>query len=266
MPGLLDIQGEENLISAKEQLKSGHTPMIKLNYITHSYGEKHSLQDLDLKIEANKLTCLLGSSGCGKTTILRLIAGLEIPQMGQVIIDDKTVSENSKIFIPPHKRDIGFIFQDLALWPHFTVYRNIAFGLSERKPALKENNVKNIVFTMLDFFGLREHAEKYPHQLSGGQKQLVAISRSLVLKPKILLMDEPLANLDVKLKRKILEHIKDLKQNFDLTLVYVTHDHREAFAIADRIVVFNEGKIEEIGTVSQIKKSDNEFVKYFLEY
>ncbi|MEE9430045.1 MAG: ABC transporter ATP-binding protein [Melioribacteraceae bacterium] len=236
--------------------------MIKLKNITHSYGTKSVLHNLDLDIEANKLTCLLGSSGCGKTTILRLIAGLEIPKTGKVIIEKKTVTQDDKIVTPPHKRNVGFIFQDLALWPHFTIYKNIAFGLAERK----EDNIKDTVFKMLDFFGLQEHAKKYPHQLSGGQKQLVAISRSLVLKPKILLMDEPLASIDVKLKRKILEHINNLKQNFNLTIVYVTHDHKEAFAIADKVVVIDDGKIEETGTVDEIKKSDNKFVEYFLEY
>lgn len=236
--------------------------IIKLSNINHSYGDNAILQDLTLNIKANQLTCLLGSSGSGKTTILRLIAGLEIPQSGQITIEDKMVTEGQQIITVPHQRNIGFIFQDLALWPHFTVYKNIAFGLSERK----EKNIRNTVFKMLDFFDLQSHAEKYPHQLSGGQQQLVAISRSLVLKPKILLMDEPLANLDVKLKRKILGHIKNLKQNFDLSLVYVTHDHKEAFAIADQIVVLNEGKIEEKGSVEQIKESGNEYVKYFLEY
>lgn len=237
-------------------------PMIELKNITHAYGAKPVLHDLTLNIEAKQLTCFLGGSGCGKTTILRLIAGLEIPQAGQINIEDRTVTENEQILIPPHQRNTGFIFQDLALWPHFTIYKNIAFGLNERN----DQHVKDTVYKMLDFFGLQDHAEKYPHQLSGGQKQLVAISRSLVLKPKILLMDEPLANLDVKLKRKILEHIKNLKQNFDLTIIYVTHDHKEAFAIADKIVVLDKGKIEETGTVEQIKKSDNTFVKYFLEY
>lgn len=227
------------------------------------------LDDLDLSIEANQLVCLLGGSGSGKTTILRLIAGFETPDIGKISIENKIVSRSKQILIQPYERNIGFVFQDLALWPHFTVYKNIAFGLNEQKPTdgrEGEKNVKDQVFEMLDFFGLKGEAEKYPHQLSGGQKQLVAISRSLILKPKILLMDEPLANLDVKLKRKILELIKNLKQNFDLTIVYVTHDHREAFAIADKIIVLNEGKIEESGTVDQIKESKNEFVKYFLEY
>jgi ABC-type Fe3+/spermidine/putrescine transport system ATPase subunit len=236
--------------------------MIKLENITHAYAEKIVLKGLTIGFEAQKLTCLLGGSGSGKTTILRLIAGLETPQAGKIIIGNNTATVDGKIIIPPHERKLGFIFQDLALWPHFTVYRNIAFGLNERK----EKDVKHIVSDMLDFFGLSEHADKYPHQLSGGQQQLVAIGRALVLKPKILLMDEPLANLDVKLKRKTLNHIKNLNRNFDLTIVYVTHDHREAFAIADGIVVINEGKIEETGTIEQIKTSDNNFVRYFLEY
>jgi len=235
--------------------------IIKLTNITHAYGSKTVLESLSLNIEANKLTCLLGGSGSGKTTILRLIAGLEIPEKGDIIIDSKIVTENKKIIVPPGSRDIGFIFQDLALWPHFTVYKNIAFGLLERK----EKEVSKTVLEMLDFFDLKSYADKYPHQLSGGQQQLVAISRALVLKPKILLMDEPLANLDVKLKQKILKHIKRLIKSFNLTLVYVTHDHREAFTIANEIVVLNGGKIEEASDVETIKQSKNEFVKFFIE-
>ncbi len=236
--------------------------MIALTNIKHLYGTKEVISDLSLLIEANKLTCLLGGSGSGKTTILRLIAGLEAPNNGEITIDNTTVSESGEVLVPPHKRDIGFIFQDLALWPHFTIYKNIAFGLEERKAT----NVKEKVLKILEFFNLSDSIEKFPHQLSGGQKQLVAIARSLVLKPKILIMDEPLANLDVKLKRKILEHIKKLKDEFDLTIIYVTHDHREAFAISDKIIVMDKGEIEDTGTVEEIKNSNNKFVKYFLEY
>ena len=243
--------------------------MINLNNITHLYKDKLVINNLNLNIQANKITCFLGSSGCGKTTLLRIIAGLENPQSGLIDIENKRVTENNIILTPPHLRNIGFIFQDLALWPHFTVFKNIAFGLTQQKSnslQSKKINIKNTVNKMLQFFDLQEHAEKYPHQLSGGQKQLVAISRSLILKPKILLMDEPLANLDVKLKRQMLEHIKNLKQNFDLTIIYVTHDHKEAFTIADQVVILNEGNIEEIGSVEKIKESENKFVKYFLEY
>ena len=236
--------------------------IIELNNITHAYGAKKVLEDLSLKIDSGKLTCLLGGSGSGKTTILRLIAGLEIPEKGKIFIDNRLVTDEQQILIPPDERNLGFIFQDLALWPHFTVYENVAFGLKERK----DQQIEKKVTEMLSFFDLEAFAEKYPHQLSGGQQQLVAISRALVLEPKILLMDEPLSGLDVKLKRKILEHIKDLKKNFDVTLIYVTHDHREAFAIADQIIVLNDGKVVETAGVEEIKRSKNEYVKYFLEY
>jgi len=236
--------------------------MIKLKKINHAYRSKSVLYDLGLEIRSNQLTCLLGSSGSGKSTILRLIAGLETPQFGQILIDEKVVTNQGQIVVPVSKRGIGFIFQDLALWPHFTVYENIAFGLKQRKYP----NIKATVKEILDLFNLRKLDTKYPHQLSGGQKQLVAIARSLVLKPNILLMDEPLSDLDVKLKRKLIAYIQKLKQDFDMTIVYVTHDHREAFAIADQVVVLNEGKIVAQGTVDEIKNSDNEFVRYFLEY
>jgi len=236
--------------------------IIKLDNISHSYGDIAVLHHLSLDIEAHQLTCLLGGSGSGKTTILRLIAGLEVPQNGQVVIHDQIMTDGLQIITPPHERNIGFIFQDLALWPHFTVYKNIAFGLEERR----EKDIKKTVLEILDFFGLASEAEKYPHQLSGGQQQLVAISRSLVLKPHILLMDEPLANLDVKLKRKLLEHIKDIKQKFNISIVYVTHDHKEAFSIADQIIVLNNGIIEESGSPEEIKQSQNKYTKWFLEY
>jgi len=238
-------------------------PIIQLQNISFSYSDKQILQNFSIGIENNALTCLLGSSGCGKTTILRLIAGLEIPDKGEIYIENKKVSTKGKIIIPPHQRNLGYIFQDLALWPHFTIYDNIAFGLKERKtPEIKEK-----VFEILEFFNLSEHYTKYPHQLSGGQKQLSALARSLVLKPKILLMDEPLSNLDVKLKQKMLAHIRNLKEKMsELSIIYVTHDHKEAFNIADKVVVLNKGKIEAEGSVAEIKKSENEFVKYFLEY
>jgi len=236
--------------------------MIRLHNIYHSYADKPVLNKLSIDFKSNQISCLLGGSGSGKTTILRLIAGLETPQKGSILIDKTIATQNSEIKILPHQRKIGFIFQDLALWPHFTIYKNIAFGLTEKKEKNSQVRVKEI----LDFFDLTAHQNKYPHQLSGGQKQLVALARALVLKPKVLLMDEPLSSLDVKLKRKILDYIKNLKAEFNLSIIYVTHDHKEAFAIADQITVLNEGVIAETGSVTQIKKSTNKFVKYFLEY
>jgi ABC-type sugar transport system ATPase subunit len=236
--------------------------MIRLENISHSYGKKEIIHNLNLEFHSNELHCLLGSSGCGKTTILRIIAGLETPHNGSLYIDNQLYMQNGNNLIAPHQRDIGFVFQDLALWPHFTVFENIAFGLKERKELHIEEKVNEI----LDFFDISQEVKKYPHQLSGGQQQLVAIARSLVLHPNILLMDEPLANLDVKLKRKILKHILNLKNNLNLTIIYVTHDHKEAFAIADNISILDEGKVIESGSVEKIKNSSKAFVHYFLEY
>jgi len=236
--------------------------IIKLQNITHSYQTKEILSNFSLSIEANKTTCLLGSSGCGKTTILRLIAGLEIPKKGSVIIDNQEVTKEGIIVIPPNKREIGFVFQDLALWPHFTVFKNIAFGPTENNMPNVEDRVNDI----LEFFNLQEHSNKYPHQLSGGQQQLIAIARSLVMNPKILLMDEPLANLDVKLKRKMLNYINEIKTKYKITIVYVTHDHKEAFSISDQIVILNNGNIEDNGSVDDIKNSNNKYVQSFIEY
>ncbi len=235
---------------------------VKLEHIDFSYDTKPVLKNLNLTVGAKQITCLLGSSGSGKTSILRLIAGLETPQQGKIFIFDQLAAANASLFMPSYQRKIGYIFQDLALWPHMTVYQNLALGLKEQQ----HENYEKSIMELLDFFKLQAYANRYPGQLSGGQKQLVAIARAVVLKPKILLMDEPLANLDVKLKRQILSYIKQLKQNFDLTIIYVTHDHREAFALADRLIILNEGKIEATGKPEMIKNAQNEYVKYFIEY
>jgi len=235
--------------------------IISLQNISKSYGPSPVLKNISLNIVEGKFTCLLGSSGSGKTTILRLIAGLENADTGKIYFIGTLANENKRILIPSSQREIGFIFQDLALWPHFTVYENIAFGLEVKKT----DKIKSKISEILDFFGIDGQRNKYPSQLSGGQQQLVAIARSLVLNPKILLMDEPLANLDVKLKSKIRKQIKDLINNFSVTIIYVTHDHHEAFNMADEIVVLNEGKIEEVGSPDKIQQSKNAYVKEFIE-
>ena len=237
-------------------------PVASLQKVTKYFGSTLVINDLSLSFNEGQLTCLLGSSGSGKTTILRLLAGLESADSGKIHINGKLASEDNKILLPPAKRGIGFIFQDLALWPHMTVYENIAFGLKVNKVAKAEEKIANI----LDFLGIQGHQNKYPSQLSGGQQQLVAIARSLVLNPKLLLMDEPLANLDVKLKSKIRAQIKEVIKNFSVTIVYVTHDHHEAFGLADEIVVIDNGKIMESGTPQDIRRSDNPFVKEFIEF
>lgn len=234
---------------------------VELHNITKSYGNKTILKDINLALPKGSFTCLLGSSGSGKTTILKLLAGFELPDKGDIWIGGETVSSNNKLLKAPHERGIGYIFQDLSLWPHLSVMENIAFGLKIRKV----DAYKDIVMEMAQRLNISETLSKYPYQLSGGQQQLVAIARSLVLEPKVLLMDEPLANLDVKLKKIVRERILKLKQMRTISIVYVSHDHREAFAMADQIVVLNEGRIEAIGTPEQISQSDNEFIRYFIE-
>lgn len=231
---------------------------ITLEHITHSYGDKEVLQDFSFSFQKGKIACLLGPSGCGKTTVLRLIAGLETPSNGVIKINEEVVSKNGVILLPPHQRKIGFVFQDLALWPHFTVFDNIAFGLKEKK----ENNIKGKVTELLDLFGISDKAGKYPHQLSGGQKQMVAIARSLAMKPEILLMDEPLANIDIQLKENILNHLLEIHQQQKFTMLYVTHDHREALKTGDEIIIMNAGKIETAGTKEEIRKSENSFIQF----
>ena len=235
--------------------------ILSLQNVTKCFGKTPVIKNISLNFIEGKFTCLLGSSGSGKTTILRLIAGLEKHDKGKIYLNSKLVSEDKKILIQPSQRETGFIFQDLALWPHLTVYENIAFGLKVKKT----EKTKSIISEILKFFDINEHQHKYPGQLSGGQQQLVAIARSLVLKPKILLMDEPLANLDVKLKSKIRNQIKNLTHDFSISIIYVTHDHHEAFNLADEIVVINDGKIEAIGDPVNIQKSENTFVKEFIE-
>lgn len=233
---------------------------ITLEHIVHYYGDKKTLNDFSFSFERGKTTCLLGPSGCGKTTLLRLIAGLEEPSDGTVKIEGAIVSRKREVIVPPHKRKIGFIFQDLALWPHFNVYENIAFGLKEKK----EKNIKSKVAGLLDLFGIGDKTTKYPHELSGGQKQMVAVARSLALQPEILLMDEPLANIDTHLKENILQHLKTIQREKQFTLLYVTHDHREAMKIADYIIVMDRGRIVAAGTKEEILDSSMDFVKSFL--
>jgi ABC-type sugar transport system ATPase subunit len=214
-------------------------PIISLNNITKIFKKNLILKNISLDIAKGKITCLLGDSGSGKTTILRLISGLDKPNEGEIFIDNKVVSINNKILVPPSERAIGFIFQDLALWSHMRVYDNIAFGLKLKN----SKNIEQKVIAILEFFGIEQYKNSYPNQISGGQQQLVAIARSLVLKPKILLMDEPLANLDIHLKEKMRQQIKALRDNFNITIIYVTHDHQEAYTLADEVLVLEGGKI-----------------------
>jgi len=220
--------------------------IISLKNVSKTFKHRKIIENLSLDIHQGKITCLLGSSGSGKTTILRLIAGLEKPTEGEVCIGHRVVSKDGKIITPPAQRAIGFIFQDLALWSHMTVYENIAFGLKVQK----SQEIEQKVVEILEFFGILNYKNSYPNELSGGQQQLVAIARSLVLKPKIVLMDEPLSNLDIDLKEKMRKQIKELRDVFNVTIIFVTHDHEEAYALADEVVILENGKCRKISVKS----------------
>ncbi|QCR25272.1 ABC transporter ATP-binding protein [Pontibacter qinzhouensis] len=234
---------------------------VELRNVSKSYGKKQVLQDITVEVKKGDLACLLGSSGSGKTTILKLLAGFEAPDSGEISIGGEVVSGNGKVTVAPHKRGIGYIFQDLALWPHMTAFENIAFGLKARK----EPDYRIKVQETAEWLGVKDSLDKYPSQLSGGQQQLVAIGRSLVLQPRVLLMDEPLANLDVKLKKVVREKIIELKEALGITIIYVSHDHREAFSLASQLIILNGASVEATGTPEEIRQSDSAFIKYFIE-
>ncbi len=236
--------------------------IIAFQNCTKSFGNKTVLNNISFSLsDGGKFISILGKSGSGKTTLIRLLAGLEKLNNGAILIHNKKVSEGGQIIIPPHQRDIGFVFQDLALFPHFTVFENIAFGLKVKKV----NGYEEIVAAILKQFNIAELTASYPNQLSGGQQQLVALARSLVLQPKILLMDEPLANLDVKLKTQIRSLLKQIVNERNITLLYITHDHSEAMEMSDKILFLNEGSIEFLGTPEEMRQSNNPNVQNFIE-
>ena len=194
---------------------------------------------------------ILGPSGCGKTTILRLIAGFLAPDVGRILLNGIEVSKNNKILVPPEKRDIGMVFQDLALWPHLSVYGNIAFGLKVRGVPKHERNLR--VREILELVGLPGFERRKPSELSGGQQQRVALARALVLEPKVLLMDEPLSNLDLELNLRLRKEVVRLQEKLGFTLLYVTHDREEAFSIAQTVVVMRKGQVAFRGKVEEAK-------------
>jgi len=206
---------------------------IDVDRVSKSFDERVAINQLSLHIERSERLVLFGPSGCGKTTVLRLLAGLEIPDQGAIRIDGRLVASSGKNFIPPEKRDVGMVFQDLALWPHMTVQQNLMFGLTARGVKKREAHVR--VREMLHCVGLEHRIEAKPHQLSGGEQQRVALARALVPRPSILLMDEPLSSLDDERKRTIASDLLGLQSQFGFTLVYVTHDKAEADLLASRV-------------------------------
>lgn len=224
---------------------------IELNHIDKFYGNNHVLKDLNLVIEDGEFMTLLGPSGCGKTTTLRVVAGLERPQNGQIIMDGHTVVNAKELFFEePGKRGLNLVFQSYALWPHMTVFDNVALGLTVKKVSKAE--IEKRVTNALERMQIGEFAKRYPAELSGGQQQRVAIARAIVSEPKVLLLDEPLSNLDAKLRVDMRSEIKRLHHELGTTIIYVTHDQVEALTMSTRIAIFFEGKLEQVATPMDI--------------
>lgn len=221
---------------------------VVLKNIVKSFGDNTVIGGLDLEIEKGKLITLLGPSGCGKTTVLRLVAGLEKPTSGQIFIDGEDVTNTSI-----QHRDICMVFQSYALFPHMSLYENVAYGLKMLR--LPSEEIKQRVEEALKLVDLENMGNRFVDQISGGQQQRVALARALVLKPKVLLFDEPLSNLDANLRRNMRETIRDLQQRFNITSLYVTHDQSEAFAVSDTVIVMKDGDIMQQGTPDELYRT-----------
>ena len=231
---------------------------ITAEHLTKRFGTNAVVSDVGLSIEEGELFTLLGPSGCGKTTLLRLIAGFYAPDEGEIRFNDRVVNA-----VPPHERGIGMVFQNYALWPHMTVSANVAYGLKLRKVAAAD--MADRVEKVLDKVKLGGLGARYPGQLSGGQQQRVALARALVLNPEILLLDEPLSNLDAKIRVQVRAEIRKLQKELGITTVYVTHDQDEALTLSDRIAVFNQGRIFQVGPPKALyERPANRFVADFI--
>ena len=244
-------------MNATAQITTPAVP-VDIEGVNLSYGDNHVLKNVDLAIKPGEFFAFLGPSGCGKTTLLRLIAGFNQADTGRVMIGGRDISA-----LPPWKRDVGMVFQSYALWPHMSVKRNVAFGLEERSVARSE--IERRVSLALDLVGLGHLGDRRPSQLSGGQQQRVAVARTVAVEPKVLLLDEPLSNLDAKMRVQVRRELRDLQQRLGLTTIFVTHDQEEANTICDRIAVMNDGIVQQVGTPMELYEHPaNLFVANFL--
>jgi iron(III) transport system ATP-binding protein len=231
---------------------------VEINGVSLAYGTTQVLRDISVVIEPGEFFALLGPSGCGKSTLLRLIAGFNHAQAGRVLIDGTDITR-----IPPWKRDIGMVFQNYALWPHMSVAENVAFGLEERKLARAE--VARRSAAALELVGLQDFGARRPNQLSGGQQQRVAVARTIAIEPKVLLLDEPLSNLDAKLRVHMRTELLALQRKLGITTIFVTHDQEEALSISDRVAVLDRGTIQQVGTPMELyDRPVNRFIASFV--
>ncbi len=218
---------------------------VEISALNKNFGANHVVRGVDLNVERGEFVSLLGPSGCGKTTVLRMLAGFELPSSGRLMVDGMDVTR-----IPTARRGVGMVFQAYALFPNMTVFDNVAFGLKVAgKPAAE---IKSRVADMLELIKLPQLATRYPYQLSGGQQQRVALARALAVSPRILLLDEPLSALDAKIRASLRDEIRAVQKKLGITTLFVTHDQEEALSMSDRVVVMNEGRIEQIGTPVEI--------------
>jgi iron(III) transport system ATP-binding protein len=235
---------------------------LELDKLTKRYGDTVSVDGISLAVERGEFICLLGPSGCGKTTTLRMIAGFLEPDGGEIRVEGRSISKPGKV-LPPERRNMSMIFQSYAVWPHMTVRQNVAYGLKMKRVPQAERDTRTDA--MLAATKLAAYAERYPSELSGGQQQRVALARALAPKPEILLLDEPLSNLDANLRGDMRFEIRRLHEEFHDTSIYVTHDQTEAMTMADRIVVMNLGRIEQIGTPEDVyDRPSSRFVARFI--
>jgi putative spermidine/putrescine transport system ATP-binding protein len=218
---------------------------LQIERVSKDLGGRTIVSELDLEVAAGELTCLLGPSGCGKTTTLRMIGGFLQPDAGRILIDGEDVS-----WLAPERRPTAMVFQNYALWPHMTVFKNVSFGLRLRK--LPKREIQERVEAVLELVGLTHHLQSYPARISGGEQQRVALARALVLEPKVLLLDEPLSNLDAKLRVRVREDIREIQQRIGITTVFVTHDQDEALSISDRIAVMSGGNVEQYADAKEL--------------
>ncbi|MGC4003692.1 MAG: ABC transporter ATP-binding protein [Pirellulales bacterium] len=235
-----------------------HKVSLEARHISLAYGNTPVLRDIQLRVEPGEFFALLGPSGSGKSTLLRLIAGFAQHQRGELLIDGQDVSG-----VPPHARNVGMVFQSYALWPHMTVFDNVAFGLVERRES--RDAIRRKVGAALELVGLSAYAQRRPGQLSGGQQQRVAVARTVVIEPRLLLLDEPLSNLDKNLRVQMREELRNLQRKLGLTTIFVTHDQEEAMTTADRMAVLDGGVLQQVGSAMDLfDRPVNRFVAGFV--
>ncbi|MFC6718998.1 ABC transporter ATP-binding protein [Natrialbaceae archaeon GCM10025810] len=235
--------------------------VLELDGLVRSYRTETAVEDLSLSVGDGEVLTLLGPSGCGKTTTLRLIGGLERPDAGTIKLGDRVIADSDGTFVPPEERGIGLVFQDFALFPHLTAAENVGFGLSEWSESERQARVEEL----LDLVGLSDHADDHPGELSGGQQQRIALARSLAPEPDVLLLDEPLSNLDVSLRASMREEIRRIIDETGVTAIWVTHDQEEALSVADRVGVMHDGHLQQVGRPEEVfERPASRFVASFL--